>query len=369
MLFEDIYTTSSNANNTDQLSKQEEKDIIVSVRNVGKMYMLFNQPIDRLKHSLFNRFGKSYGREFWALHDISFDVRQGEAVGIMGRNGSGKSTVLNIIAGVLQPTLGEIHVTGRISALLELGSGFNPEYTGQENVFLSGAILGLSHDEMEARYDDIVAFADIGEYIDQPVKTYSSGMFARLAFSVAIAVEPDILIVDEILAVGDYNFQQKCIARMRQMRDNGLTLLFVSHSPDAIRSTCNNGLFLIDGQPAYWGEAEQAVNLYLNYLRQQANIGMMSQYAEISKPRPFTTKVGGKLRYGSGHVQIESVDLKNDINESCRVFALGDLIKIAVSFRTLINLENLSVSFLIRDNTGIDLMGTTTFDERIEFRL
>jgi lipopolysaccharide transport system ATP-binding protein len=350
-----------------ELQFRQNDDIVINVDHVGKMYKLFDQPIDRLKHTLFWRFGQKYGRDFWALHDISFQVRKGEAVGIIGRNGSGKSTLLQIIAGVLQPTIGSIEVKGRVSALLELGSGFNLEYSGRENIFLSGAILGLSKEEMLNRYDDILAFADIGEFIDQPVKNYSSGMFARLAFAVAISVEPDLLIVDEILAVGDYGFQQKCVARMRKMRDNGLTLLFVSHSPDSIRSTCNYGLFVDRGQIIYWGETDQAVNLYLNSVRQQTNQEMMQQQEDIAKSISVTKQLPGKLRYGTNHVQIEEVTLFNSQGEPCRAFKFGDEICLEVNFKTYIDLENLSVSFLIRDNAGVDLMGTTTFDEKVIF--
>src|SRR5574341_116121 len=183
-------------------------EAVISVRGVSKMYRLYDRPEDRLKQSLFWRFGRSYGREFWALRDVSFEVQQGEAVGIIGRNGSGKSTLLQIIAGTLQPTTGEVQIKGRVAALLELGSGFNSEYTGRENVFMNGAILGLGREEMEQRFDDIAAFADIGEFIDQPIKLYSSGMVMRLAFAVQAMVPKEVLIVDEALAVGDEAFQR-----------------------------------------------------------------------------------------------------------------------------------------------------------------
>jgi lipopolysaccharide transport system ATP-binding protein len=339
-------------------------DVVIAVRSVGKMYRLYDQPQDRLKEQLLWRFGKHYGREFWALRDVSFEVRRGETVGIIGRNGSGKSTLLQMIAGTLAPTQGEIVRQGRMSALLELGSGFNPVFSGRENVFLSGSIMGISHEEMENRYAAIAAFADIGKFMDQPVKTYSSGMFARLAFSVAIAVDPDILIVDEILAVGDYGFQQKCVARLRQMRDTGLTLLFVSHSPDAIKSICTKGLYLIDGQPVFWGQAEQAVNHYFNNIRQQANADAMKVQADIATPVQFESKVPGSTRYGTGHVQIQNVELYDDTDQPCRAFRFGDSITLKVHFKTYIELDNCSVSFLVRDLTGIDLTGTTTFDEK-----
>lgn len=337
--------------------------LLVDVQQVGKMYKLFDEPIDRLKHTLFWRFGRSYGKDFWALKNVSLSVEEGDAVGILGRNGSGKSTLLQIIAGVIQPSEGNVTVRGRISALLELGSGFNPEYSGRENIFLSGAILGISHEEMEARYDEIQQFADIGEFIDQPVKLYSSGMFARLAFAVAISIEPDILIVDEILAVGDYGFQQKCISKMRKMRDNGLTLLFVSHSPNTIKDVCNKGLFLIDGQPVYWGGAEQAANEYFRYIRVLANEEALQNRVELSSPHPFETNIPGKLRYGTGHVQIDQVEIFNSNGNPQRSFVLGDEIDLQVTIKSFIDISGLSVSFLVRDMTGSDLLGTTTFDE------
>lgn len=344
-----------------------DSDVMISAKKVGKSYRLYNQPSDRLKHQLFSRFGKNYGNEFWALRDVSFNLRKGEAIGIIGRNGSGKSTLLQILAGILEPTEGNIVVKGRISALLELGSGFNFEYTGRQNVFLSGAILGISQSEMEQRFDEIAAFADIGKFIDQPVKLYSSGMFARLAFSVAISVNPDILIVDEILAVGDYGFQQKCVARMRQMRENGLTLVYVTHDTNSIRSICDKGLFLNEGLPIYWGDTDETVSRYLEQVRQLANnealsISKMEQVA----PQEFETEVSGIMRYGTGNVQIQKVEVRNDNKELCNAFQFDDLVHLFVYFKSNIDLENISVSFLVRDLSSIDLMGTTTYDEKIK---
>ena len=242
-------------------------DVVIRVRNVGKMYRIYDRPQDRLRHMLLWRFGRHYGREFWALRNVSFEVRRGETVGIIGRNGSGKSTLLQIIAGTLAPTEGEVQVKGRVAALLELGSGFNPEFTGRENVYLNGAILGLSREEIDARFDDIVAFADIGEFIDQPVKFYSSGMVVRLAFAVQAHVSPDILIVDEALAVGDIAFQHKCTRHIKKLIDNGTTLLFVSHSTSSIKSLCSRGLWLDSGQMHYYGSAGVAVEKYLAFMR------------------------------------------------------------------------------------------------------
>jgi lipopolysaccharide transport system ATP-binding protein len=341
-----------------------DSDVALRVRDVSKMYRIYDNPQDRLKRMLFRRRRHQYGHEFWALRGVSFEVKKGESIGVIGRNGSGKSTLLQIIAGTLAPTIGDVLVNGRVSALLELGSGFNPEFTGRENVFLNGSILGIPREEMARRLVDIAAFADIGEFIDQPVKMYSSGMFARLAFAVAISVDPDILIVDEILAVGDFGFQQKCVARLRQMRDNGLTLLFVSHSPDSIKSICEKGLFLIEGKPVFWGASERAVDHYFNYIRQQANIEAMYTQKDIAEPLAFYSRVPGKMRYGTGHVQIQKAELTDDTGQLCKAFTFGDSITLNVYFKTYIDLEHFSVSFLVRDLTGIDLLGTTTFDEK-----
>src|SRR5690606_10580997 len=218
-------------------------DVAISVRNVGKTFRLYKRPQDRLLER-FSR--KRLFREFHALTDIDFEVQKGETVGIIGRNGSGKSTLLQLICGTLTPSIGEITVNGRVAALLELGAGFNPEFTGRENVFLNATILGLTHEEIEARLDDIFAFADIGDFIDQPVKTYSSGMYVRLAFAVIAHVDADVLIIDEALAVGDALFTQKCMRFLRRFREHG-TILFVSHDSHAVTNLCERAVWLRDG--------------------------------------------------------------------------------------------------------------------------
>src|SRR5690349_16399189 len=221
-----------------------DADVALRVRDVSKMYRIYDNPQDRLKRMLFRRRRDSYGHEFWALRDVSFEVKKGQAIGVLGRNGSGKSTLMQIIAGTLAPTAGDVWVNGRVSALLELGSGFNPEFTGRENVFLNGAILGIPREEMERRFDDIAAFADIGEFIDQPVKMYSSGMFVRLAFAVQACLEPDVLIVDEALAVGDVFFTQKCFRRMGELIDRGTAVVLVTHDVAAVSQFCQQVMVL-----------------------------------------------------------------------------------------------------------------------------
>ena len=249
----------------------------IGVSNISKHYFIYTRPEDRLKQSIVPRFQRLIGREpakyyqdFAALNGVSFDVRRGETVGIIGRNGCGKSTLLQIICGTLQPSEGEVVVNGRIAALLELGAGFNPEFTGRENVHMNAAILGLSPKEIEARFDEIAAFADIGPFIEQPVKTYSSGMYVRLAFAVAINVDPDILVIDEALAVGDVAFQRKCFARLEQIRERGATILFVSHSTGAIVELCDRAILLDAGEVLLDGRPKRVVNQYLKLMNMPA---------------------------------------------------------------------------------------------------
>jgi ABC-type polysaccharide/polyol phosphate transport system ATPase subunit len=236
-------------------------DVAISVQALSKRYEIYENPRDRLKQFLLPRLQSSLGRlpqqyfrEFWAVKGVSFEIQRGETVGIIGRNGSGKSTLLQMICGTLTPTSGTVETRGRIAALLELGSGFNPEFTGRENVYLNATVLGLSREEIDNRFDDIAAFADIRQFMDQPVKAYSSGMLARLAFSVAVQVDPDVLVVDEALSVGDMAFQEKSFTRMKRIRDAGTSILFVSHSPSAVRNFCNRAIWLDTGEMRAIGE-------------------------------------------------------------------------------------------------------------------
>lgn len=248
-------------------------EIAIRARDISKHYKIFARPEDRLKQMIMPRLQRALGRppmryfnDFAALNGVSFDIRRGETVGIVGRNGSGKSTLLQIVCGTLQPTGGSIEVNGRIAALLELGAGFNPEFTGRENVYLNAAILGLSRAEIDARFDDIARFADIGEFIEQPVKTYSSGMYVRLAFSVQAQIEPDILVVDEALAVGDAKFQAKCFERLKQLKEGGTSILLVTHSNEQIVTLCNRALLLEHGKVIKFGRSQDVVNTYLDLL-------------------------------------------------------------------------------------------------------
>jgi lipopolysaccharide transport system ATP-binding protein len=254
-------------------------DIAISVQGVTKAYRIWNSPASRLVSPAWRAAGEffpgnsvaatrfhdkaaSHYRDFWALKDISFNVKKGESLGIIGRNGSGKSTLLQLIAGTLQPTTGSIKLNGRVAALLELGSGFNPEFTGRENVYLNGAVLGLTRAEVDSRFDEIAAFADIGDFIDQPVKTFSSGMMIRLAFAVATCVQPDVLIVDEALSVGDVFFQQKCFKRIHALLESGVSLLFVSHDTAAVQNLCDEAVLLQSGKQIFIGPPEEATSRY-----------------------------------------------------------------------------------------------------------
>lgn len=240
--------------------------LMIKVDNLVKRYNMYDNPIDRLKEAC-SITKKSYHKEFSALNGISFEVEKGDAIGILGKNGCGKSTLLKMITGVLTPTSGTIEINGKVSAILELGTGFNPEYTGIENIYLNGTMMGCTREEIDKKVDSIVEFADIGDFINQPVKIYSSGMFARLAFAVAINVNPDILIVDEALAVGDTRFQIKCINKMKSLKDSGTTILFVSHATEQIKRFCNKAIWIKDGRIKEQGPASEIADLYEDYMK------------------------------------------------------------------------------------------------------
>jgi lipopolysaccharide transport system ATP-binding protein len=307
------------------------KEVVIDVRNLSKRYEIYNTPLDRLKqlvlprlHQAANRAGTAlristhqerphYFHEFWALNDISFQVHRGETLGIIGRNGSGKSTLLQILAGTLTQTSGEANINGRIAALLELGSGFDPEFSGRENVFLNGQILGLTRKEIEASYDQIIEFADIGEFIDQPVKTYSSGMFVRLAFAVQAFSNPTLLIVDEALSVGDIFFQQKCFAFIRELQSKGTTIAFVSHDTNAVQNICDRAILLRNGRIEYDGLPEEAVSRYFAGSRQTNKSRASGFFSE--------TNDGGVAIHPTAKtdaVELKNLILANNIIEQAR---------------------------------------------------
>jgi len=277
-----------------------EQDLVIEVKDLGKIYHLYKRPSDRLRQAFLWGRKKLY-REFWALQDVSFKVHRGEVLGLIGRNGAGKSTLLQIICGVLQPTTGLAVVHGRVAALLELGSGFNPDFTGRENVYLNGAILGLTKRQIDERYDQIVRFADIGAFVDQPVKTYSSGMVVRLAFSIAVHVDASILVVDEALSVGDVAFQFKCLYHLEELLERGVTIVLVSHDLQLIKSYCTRAIYMKEGRMEFYGECEPAAERYLKDMaKEKAKMlasGEIEQHTTAPTPpsdhgRVLTVKMG-----------------------------------------------------------------------------
>lgn len=257
----------------ESLDEGMSNEVVIQIQRLGKCYQIYDRPQDRLKQSIIPRLQRfvcrqprSYFREFWALKDVSFSIKKGETVGIVGKNGSGKSTLLQLITGTLTPTTGAVEVTGRLAALLELGAGFNPEFTGRENVYLNGTILGLSRDEIQDKMSAILTFADIGDFIDQPVKTYSSGMFVRLAFAIQANIDPDILIIDEALAVGDAYFVHRCMLRIRELQSEGKTILFVSHDPNLVRNLCGRAIWIEGGEIKMDGNSMDVIDNYLAQL-------------------------------------------------------------------------------------------------------
>jgi lipopolysaccharide transport system ATP-binding protein len=303
---------------------------VISVRELGKRYEIYERPHHRLLQTL-TRGRRRYFHEFWALRRVSFDIRAGETVGIVGRNGSGKSTLLQLITGTLFPTEGSIAVHGRVAALLELGSGFNPEFTGRENVMLNGAILGISRREMNRAMPDIESFAGIGEFIDQPVKLYSSGMMVRLAFAVAVHVTPDILLVDETLAVGDAAFQSKCLDRIRQMQERGTAIVLVSHSSNTILEFCSRAIYLSRGEVMQIGSAREVLEQYGNDLVSQEGGTPMTIAADA--PAASSDSAPMAAMTARAPTEIEGVTILDSTGVAVGCVAHGAAIDVAVDVR------------------------------------
>lgn len=283
-------------------------DIAIKIKGLTKIYKIFDRPIDRVKEAL-NPFHKRYSKDFYALNDVSFEIKKGETVGIIGKNGAGKSTLLKIITGVLTPTRGSVEVKGRIASLLELGAGFNPDMTGIENIYMNGSVMGYDKKEMDGKIDAIIDFADIGDFISQPVKMYSSGMFARLAFAMNSTLEPDVLIVDEALAVGDFMFQFKCMQRFKELQQNGTTILFVTHSTQQIVSSCNRAIFFNEGKLMCDSrDVEMVVYKYERFVRnvdRVAEINHNTQLTVVDKT-PVNSSVNER-RMGSHEAIIKDI--------------------------------------------------------------
>lgn len=351
------------------------KELAIEVKNIKKEYRLYDKPSLRVKEALSIR-GKKYHKVFSALRDISFQVEKGEMLGIIGKNGAGKSTLLKIITGVLTPTSGEIKINGKVSALLELGAGFNPEYTGIENIYLNGSMIGFTKQEMDMKLDDILTFADIGDFVYQPVKTYSSGMFARLAFAVAINVEPDILIVDEALSVGDVFFQAKCYKKLEDLKNSGKTILFVTHDMGSVIRYCNRAILINDGVIAAQGNPDEIVDLYKKVLVGQFdnNSEDDQQDEEIQGVQPVegeTWKAYMLINpncqiYGDKRAEIVDFGIFDEneaINNTVRKMR-EFTIKMKVHFYETIT--NPIFAFSIKDTKGTEITGTNTIIEKTE---
>lgn len=368
-------------------------NVAIRVKNLSKCYQIYDNPRDRLKQFVMPRIrrlagkpSKQYFREFWALSGVSLDVKRGETVGIVGRNGSGKSTFLQMICGTLNPTGGVIETQGRIAALLELGSGFNPEFSGRENVYMNATVLGLNQDEIDQRFDAIAAFADIGEFIDQPVKTYSSGMYVRLAFAVIAHVDAEILVIDEALSVGDAVFSQKCMRFLRKFKEHG-TLIFVSHDMGSVLNLCERAVWLHAGQLRQMGESKEIAEAYLQYTLQEIygqearlqgfDAASAGNAAAIPKSSaPAKADIAPEIDYGSqmrvatnlseaggwktGAGEITSVRLEHAGPLSSDVFKGGEMVRMVITATAHQDLDRPILGFLVRDRLGQDLFGENT---------
>ena len=340
------------------------KNIAIRVDNVSKIYRLYNKPSDRLKEALGFTKEKKY-REHKALDQVSFDVHRGETVGIIGTNGSGKSTVLKIITGVLQPTMGNVTVNGRISALLELGAGFNMEYTGVENVYLNGTMLGFTEEEINKRLPEILRFADIGDFVNQPVKTYSSGMFVRLAFAVAINIDPEILIVDEALSVGDVFFQAKCYHKFEEFKKQGKTILFVSHDLSSISKYCDRVVLLNQGVKVDEGSPKAMVDLYKRFLVHQEG----EPEKHIAREGEWRSKIQvnpNLLEYGEKLAEIVDFAVVDKDGKLTNTIEKGTTCTFKMKIEFHKDLQEPIVAFTIKDMKGTEITGTNTMYEKIE---
>lgn len=372
------------------------EDLAIKVDHVTKIYKLYDKPMDRLKESL-GLSKKIQCREHYALNDVSFDVKRGETVGIIGTNGSGKSTILKIITGVLNPTAGNVAVNGRISALLELGAGFNQEFTGIENVYLNGTMNGFTTEEIDARLDSILQFADIGDFVNQPVKTYSSGMFVRLAFAVAINIDPEILIVDEALSVGDVFFQSKCYHKFEEFKKMGKTILIVSHDLSSIAKYCDKVVFLNQGVKMDEGEPKYIIDLYKKALvKQLGGISVDDFDTDVSGDGAAdgqsvledgasnfvkAASADGALlwksslrlnprvtEYGNGAGQIVDFAILDDAGKITDIINKGSEFTIRMKLHYNTHLEHPIAAFTIKDLKGTDLCGTNTMYEKNDIK-
>lgn len=351
------------------VSMPRDSHPVISIRHLSKKYRLYDHSVDRLKESL-HPFRKKYHRDFFALNDVSFDIKKGETVGIIGKNGSGKSTLLKIIAGVLTPSGGGAVVNGHVSALLELGIGFNPDLTGLENIYFSGTIMGFSRQEMDGKVDDIIAFADIGNFIHQPVKTYSSGMFVRLAFAMATNVDPDILIIDEALSVGDIFFQTKCYRKFDQFQKMGKTILFVTHSLENIIRFCDRGIVLENGVKLIDADAKSAVDVYKKLMVNCYDNGdEKSDRLEI-RGQPEATDVKTEclvnpdaIVYGDGQAKIVDYGILDENRVPAQKLFNDERFSVWMKVQFTEDIEAPIFAFTIKDLKGTEITGTNSLFE------
>ncbi len=371
-----IMFNSERADKTD-IGAADMSDLAVRVCNLTKTYKVYKRPRDRLLEVL--PFGRNVRhREFHALNDVSFEVKKGEALGIVGRNGAGKSTLLQIIAGTLLPTSGHAIVNGRVSALLELGSGFNPNFTGRENLYLNAEVLGLDRKEIDERADSIIEFADIGEYIDQPVKTYSSGMQLRLAFSVQASIDPEILIVDEALAVGDSPFQTKCYKRLRDLLDAGTTVILVTHSNEVIRSFCNRAIWLLSGKIESIGPAKRVSDAYLKFCMDSTGVNTGERSSELPEEKTFLElvsenkintdaefkKLANQERMGTGRMRIENFYLADDKGNRLKALPSDDFVCAILNIKAYEDIEaEVEIGITVKDLHGNKVLSISDLNQ------
>ena len=368
----------------DDVQPSCDSDVSIRVSNLGKIFHIYDRPENRLKQSVLSPLrrllglkSKNYYREYPALKNVSFEVKKGETIGVIGRNGAGKSTLLQIICGTLAPSSGDVEVSGRVAALLELGSGFNPEFTGRENVYLNASILGLSKDETDACFDDIAAFADIGEFIERPVKTYSSGMLVRLAFAVQAQIEPSILIVDEALAVGDAKFQARCFERLKQLKEGGTTILLVTHSTEQIATHCSRALLLDKGSVREAGDPRHVINCYLDLLfgknrkqidelkpdveqniNERPHSEQLSLDADVYSTRPGYNAF--EYRWGDGAARITDFYLASQGEAYPSALSTGSSVTLEVAVKFLETLRRPIFGITIKTKEGVEVYGTNT---------
>ena len=341
------------------------EDWAIKIEHLSKVYKIFSKPSDRVREAL-NPFGKRYSKDFYALNDISLTIKKGETVGIIGKNGAGKSTILKIITGVLTPTSGSVQVNGRIASLLELGAGFNPEMTGIENIYMNGTIMGYTKEEMDARLQNIIDFADIGDFINQPVRMYSSGMFARLAFAVNAFVEPDILIVDEALSVGDAGFQAKCYRKFAELRKRGVTILLVTHDLASVLQFCNYAVFLSNGTKMGEGIPKDVIDLYKQTVS-NVNVNCNEKGLLASKTHDGDSvwknnyKINDSmLEYGDKGLEIIDFKIGKPGGECLSIIQNDEEISISLRIRANKEVVEPIVAFSIKDIKGRELLGTNT---------